>query len=301
MHEDDPLQDLIELVLDVEAVMDWRRCCGAQSMPTGGPDLPPPPADLPNVSSRTRPTSDNPPSFTAPKARVRPQRPSPVAPKRNSASAAPKAAPTPSTSSAPVARTLTNAWQQVVQAPKSQSSGEMGLKALTESLGEGARCSFCENPFLPPRGKGTTPILIVNGQPLVPDASKMLAAMMRNVLDLEPSTVTVLHLHPRCRSFFRTEQGDTPRDCGHLFRRQVALIRPQVMLILGREASRALLSPQRIQLGRGRWVDHRTAAGGIPTLMTFHPNFLTMNPEHKRQAFDDLKLFKARMAELGVQ
>jgi uracil-DNA glycosylase len=29
--------------------------------------------------------------------------------------------------------------------------------------------------------------------------------------------------------------------------------------------------------------------------MTFHPNFLVLNPDHKRHAFEDLKMFKARM------
>jgi DNA polymerase len=78
-------------------------------------------------------------------------------------------------------------------------------------------------------------------------------------------------------------------------RAQIKLMKPRLMLILGREASRALLPPQRIRIGRGRWVDYRTIDGTLPSLMTFHPNFLVLNPDHKRHAFEDLKMFKARM------
>lgn len=285
MLVDDPIQSLSELALDIEAYLSWQTLCGAQLLPVGGPALPPPPEALPPEPAQTF----RPPASQAPTA----SEPAP-------APAAPQPAPAPVLQPAAQprvhkARALTNQWSHFVNAPRKAPTGAEALQELTDRIGPGAICSACRNRLIPSRGKGLEPILVVSGQTLVKDASLMLAAMVRNVLKIEPSSVFVIQVHHRCRSFYKPGQGELPSDCGHLLRAQIKLMKPRLMLILGREASRALLPPQRIQIGRGRWVDYRTIDGALPSLMTFHPNFLVLNPDHKRHAFEDLKMFKARM------
>lgn len=285
MLEDDPLQLLADLVTDVEAYLSWQGLCGAQLLPIGGPELPPPP-ELPDQPAER-------PSFQPPPREPRAARPRPAP--------APAPAPSPVVAAAPAPepaaeRKLTGAWAKFVEAPRKALTGAEGLKELADRIGPGAACSSCSNKFYFPRGRGTTPILFVSGETFVPDAARMLAAMVKNVLLVEPGSVFALQVNHRCRSFFRPGQGELPRDCGHLLRAQIALMKPGLMMILGREASRALLSPQRIQIGRGRWVEYRTADGPLPALMSYHPNFLVQHPKHKRHAFEDLKMFRARMA-----
>ena len=70
------------------------------------------------------------------------------------------------------------------------------------------------------------------------------------------------------------------------------------MLALGRDASRVLFSPQQAQIRRGHWASYPTKQGPLPTLMTFHPNFLLQHPANKGHAFTDLKAFRTRMDTL---
>jgi uracil-DNA glycosylase family 4 len=286
MHEDDPLQLLADLVTDVEACLAWQALCGAQLLPIGGPDLPPPPEPPAPAAPDFRPP---PPQRTAPPRPKTPSRPT------TKPTAKPAVKPAAPAAKPAVSRKLTGAWARVVEAPREEQTGAAALKALADRIGPGKICGSCQNALQHTRGQGTSPVLVVSGEPLVPDASRMLAAMIKNVLKIEPSGVFAVQVNHRCRSFFRPGQGELPRDCGHLLRSQLGLMKPRVMMVLGREASRALLAPQRLQIGRGRWVDYRTADGVLPALMTYHPNFLVQNPDHKRHAFEDLKLFRARM------
>lgn len=292
MLEDDPLQLLADLVTDVEAYLSWQGLCGAQLLPIGGPELPPPPEfeDEPAQRASFQPPPRSQPSRPPRAARPPAPAPAPAPAVKSVAPPKPVAAP-------PSPRKLTNAWAKFVEAPRKAPTGAEGLKDLADRIGPGAVCSSCSNALHFPRGRGTTPILFVSGQPFVPDASRMLAAMVKNVLKCEPGSVFALQVNHRCRSFFRPGQGELPRDCGHLLRAQITMMKPRLMMILGREASRALLSPQRLQIGRGRWVEYRTAEGPLPSLMSYHPNFLVQNPQHKRHAFEDLKMFHARMAK----
>jgi len=290
MLEDDPLQLLADLVTDVEAYLSWQGLCGAQLLPVGGPALPPlpeAPAEAP-ARPQFQPREDRPRSRPAPAPAPAPTASPAPAPIR----------PAPVASTVPRAhkpRALSGAWAKIVSAPRKKAVGAAGIKELADRIGPAAVCKECRNPMHIARGRGTTPILFVSGQTFVPDAAKMLAAMVKNVLKTEPGGVFAVQVNHRCKTFFRPGQGELPQDCGHLLREQMILMKPRLMMILGREASRALLSPRRVQIGRGRWVDYSTTDGPVPALMSYHPNFLVQNPQHKRHAFEDLKMFHARM------
>jgi DNA polymerase len=78
---------------------------------------------------------------------------------------------------------------------------------------------------------------------------------------------------------------------------QVRLLRPELLLLLGNHASRAVLGTDRgITSLRGQI--HRTPEG-IPALPTFHPAYLLRNPDAKREAWLDLQLV-ARTLGLSI-
>ncbi|MDX9740538.1 MAG: uracil-DNA glycosylase [Gammaproteobacteria bacterium] len=75
--------------------------------------------------------------------------------------------------------------------------------------------------------------------------------------------------------------------CADFLRRQLALVRPRVILAVGRIAAQQLLaSEQRVGALRGRVHEY----AGIPLVVTYHPSYLLRTPGDKRKAWEDLLL-----------
>ena len=75
-------------------------------------------------------------------------------------------------------------------------------------------------------------------------------------------------------------------------KRQIAVIRPKLIVCLGATAVRGLtgdFSP--ISRIRGTWREFE----GIPVMLTFHPAYLLRNPADKPKVWSDLKAVLARL------
>lgn len=83
--------------------------------------------------------------------------------------------------------------------------------------------------------------------------------------------------------------------CRAYLEAQIDLVRPKVLVALGRVAAQALLG-SRESLGRlrGRWHDVR----GVPTRATYHPAALLRNASWKRPTWEDMQLVRDRLREL---
>ena len=79
---------------------------------------------------------------------------------------------------------------------------------------------------------------------------------------------------------------DEVANCLPYLERQIAIIRPEFLCLLGKTAASALLETA-LPLGRlrGRWHRYRE----IPTIVTYHPSALLRNPDWKRDAWADLQ------------
>jgi DNA polymerase len=83
--------------------------------------------------------------------------------------------------------------------------------------------------------------------------------------------------------------------CAPFLARQIALLKPRLILAVGRVPSQTLLNTgEGIGKLRGRFYDYR----GIPLLPTYHPSALLRNEELKRPAWEDMKTLRARLVEL---
>jgi DNA polymerase len=71
--------------------------------------------------------------------------------------------------------------------------------------------------------------------------------------------------------------------------RQIALVRPKVLLALGATAAEAMLGVKK-PLGDVRLRVHEW--NGIPLIVTYHPAALLRNPNWKRPAWDDVRIAK---------
>lgn len=77
--------------------------------------------------------------------------------------------------------------------------------------------------------------------------------------------------------------------------KQIALIRPKLILCVGRIAGSALLGrPASLKDLRGRFHDFH----GLPVLVTYHPAALLRNPQWKRPTWEDVQMLRARYDEL---
>ena len=89
----------------------------------------------------------------------------------------------------------------------------------------------------------------------------------------------------------------TPQEmawCMPYLKRQIAVIRPKLIVCLGSTAVRGLIGEQTgITRIRGTWREFE----GIPVMLTFHPAYLLRNPAEKGKVWTDLKAVLARLKQ----
>lgn len=128
------------------------------------------------------------------------------------------------------------------------------------------------------------------GEPFVGRAGKLLDAMLAAV-GMAREDVFIANVL-KCRPpNNRDPQGGEVRQCGAYLLRQIDLVKPRLLIALGRFAAQALLNTTR-PIGKLRGEVFKHAASGIPLVVTYHPAYLLRNPLDKRKAWQDLCLIK---------
>jgi len=87
--------------------------------------------------------------------------------------------------------------------------------------------------------------------------------------------------------------------CLPFLRRQIELVKPKVILVLGGSAANALLdNGEPISKLRGKWLEYKISDGTkIPVLASFHPAYLLRNSGQKSKAWSDLLRVKQKLCE----
>jgi DNA polymerase len=93
----------------------------------------------------------------------------------------------------------------------------------------------------------------------------------------------------------RDPTAEEKRICTGWLDRQIELVRPKVLVPLGRHAAGHLLQSD-AAMGRLRGRVHER--GPYKIVPTFHPAYLLRNPEEKRACWQDIQL---AMKELGLE
>lgn len=128
------------------------------------------------------------------------------------------------------------------------------------------------------------------GEPFVGRAGKLLDAMLAAVgrKREEVYIANVLKSRPPNN---RDPHGEEVQQCGAYLLRQIDLVRPRLLIAMGRFAAQSLLNTTRpISKLRGEVFEH--AASGTPLVVTYHPAYLLRNPLDKRKAWQDLCLIR---------
>jgi len=132
------------------------------------------------------------------------------------------------------------------------------------------------------------------GQPFVGRAGDMLGEMLRAVGESRDSVfiANILKCRPPDNRDPKPQEAAACRD---YLERQIALVKPKIILAVGKIAAQNLLgSDEPVGRMRGRAYDH----DGIPLIVTYHPAYLLRSPSHKRNSWSDLCLARKKAAEV---
>jgi DNA polymerase len=135
------------------------------------------------------------------------------------------------------------------------------------------------------------------GEPFVGRAGGLLNSMLRGI-GLAREQVFIANVL-KCRP--PNNRDPAPAEvaqCLPYLERQIALLRPSIMLAVGRIAAQNLLATD-TPIGKLRGHVHSFGATGIPLVVTYHPAYLLRSPTEKRKAWEDLKF--ARRVASGTQ
>ncbi len=126
------------------------------------------------------------------------------------------------------------------------------------------------------------------GEPFVGAAGQLLNRMLRAV-GLAREQVFIANTL-KCRPpGNRDPHADELAACRTYLARQIALVNPRLLLVVGRVAAQALLASD-LPIGRLRGQVHELPGSGIPVVATYHPAYLLRSPDQKRRAWQDLLL-----------
>ena len=136
----------------------------------------------------------------------------------------------------------------------------------------------------------------LSGRPFVGRAGQLLRTLIREELGVEPERVFIANI-VKCRPpGNRAPEPDETAACLPFLRRQVAAVRPRVLVTLGNPSTQALLQTKLgITKMRGRPVER----GGFTFFPTFHPSYLLRNQAAIPDGRADFRAVRA-LVERGI-
>ena len=235
--------------------------------------------------------------------------------------APPRAPVTPARAPAPAPATAAPAIAAVADAAFAERAAHIATLAwgpLQDAVAACTACGLCESRRQTVFGVGHAKAdwMIVGeapgeqedlqGEPFVGPAGQLLDQMLRAVGQSrraasgegreddqagDPARRVYIANTLKCRPpRNRNPEPDELARCEPFLKRQLALVKPKLILVMGRFAVRQLLKSDDA-IGKLRGRVHRYE--GIPVIVTYHPAYLLRNMPDKAKAWEDLCLAKA--------
>jgi DNA polymerase len=133
------------------------------------------------------------------------------------------------------------------------------------------------------------------GEPFVGQAGKLLDAMLA-AIDLKRGENVYIANVLKCRPpGNRNPEAHEVAQCSPYLLRQIGLIRPKLIVAMGRFAAQTLLNSD-ASIASLRGTVHRFA--GVPLIVTYHPAYLLRNLPDKAKAWSDLLFARRTMRGL---
>ena len=135
------------------------------------------------------------------------------------------------------------------------------------------------------------------GKPFVGRAGQLLNKMLA-AINLDRNKVYITNIIPWRPPRNRQPSTEEILQCLPFVQRHIELIKPEVLILLGGTATKALLmSDKGIMRLQGKWYEYDSfgLASPIATRVMFHPAFLLRSPGYKKQAWEDLLAIKDKL------
>ena len=138
----------------------------------------------------------------------------------------------------------------------------------------------------------------LKGEPFVGPAGKLLDDML-SIIDLYRGENCYIANIVKCRPPRNRDPHEEEQEaCIDYLRNQVALVKPKIIVCLGRIAAKKLIDPEyRITRQHGQWVEKN----GIWMTAIYHPSALLRDVGKRPETFDDLLSIRSKILELGAQ
>jgi uracil-DNA glycosylase family 4 len=180
------------------------------------------------------------------------------------------------------------------------------LESVREQMGECTRCKLHKGRTNLVFGVGNPGARLMfvgeapgededkKGEPFVGKAGQLLTKMIE-AMGLRREDVYICNT-VKCRPpNNRNPEPDELSSCEPFLKGQLAAVKPEAIVTLGKFAAQALLRDETpISRLRGTWREYE----GIPVMPTFHPAYLLRSPQEKGKVWDDLQKV---MKKLGLE
>jgi len=135
----------------------------------------------------------------------------------------------------------------------------------------------------------------LQGEPFVGRGGKLLDDMLE-LVDLSRKKNVYITNIVKCRPPKNRDPLNTEQDaCIEHLHNQVALIRPKIILCLGRVAAmRIIKEDYKITKEHGQWVER----GGVFMTALFHPAAILRDPRRRPETFEDLRQVQKKIREI---
>ncbi|AXQ31734.1 uracil-DNA glycosylase [Solimonas sp. K1W22B-7] len=220
--------------------------------------------------------------------------PPPPAPAAGLAPAAPPPMPAapPKPRPAPVAAEAP-AGKPLIEVPADWD----GLRAVVKDC---RQCKLCQTRTQTVFGVGieSAPLMVVGegpgadediqGQPFVGRAGKLLDEMLKAIGHSRRDNTYIANV-VKCRPpGNRDPETDEVESCRPYLEQQIRLVKPRLIVGLGRIAAQRLLNSD-APLSRLRGPLHHYGPEQTPLFITYHPAYLLRSPREKAKSWEDLK------------
>ena len=137
----------------------------------------------------------------------------------------------------------------------------------------------------------------LKGEPFVGAAGKLLDDMI-SIIDLDRTNCYIANI-VKCRPPHNRDPLETEQDaCIGYLRNQVALVKPKIIVCLGRVAAKRIIREDyRITREHGTWAEKN----GVWMTAIYHPSALLRDLSKRPETFDDLLAIRAKLKEIGAE
>ena len=137
----------------------------------------------------------------------------------------------------------------------------------------------------------------LKGEPFVGPAGKLLDDML-SIIDLDRHSNCYIANIVKCRPPRNRDPLETEQDaCIGYLRNQVALVKPKIIVCLGRIAAKRLIDQDyRITRQHGQWVERN----GIWMTAIYHPSALLRDVGKRPETFDDLISIREKIKQINA-